>query len=96
MGKYKEILADPAKFEETIQGIFNEFDADKSGFIEPKELQTALTLFYGKLGIHEKVTEDDITKLLAQYDTNQDQKLSLEEFKTLGKTAIEALAKTEQ
>lgn len=96
MGKYRELLADPTKLQASIQEIFDQFDTDKSGYIEPKELKTALSDFYVKLGIKEKISDDDYLRILEQYDENKDQKLSTEEFQKLGRTAIELLAKAEK
>jgi hypothetical protein len=59
------------------RALFNELDTDKSGFIELGEL----TAFFKKHG--KVVSEMEIGKAMGKADTNNDDKLSFEEFKVV-------------
>ena len=68
--KFKSIFND-AK----ITSIFNKLDIDKSGTIQFNELKSVLT----ELG--HNLTNYEIRKLISEVDTNNDDKISLNEFK---------------
>jgi calmodulin len=55
-----------AGFEEEIRNAFRLFDKDGDGFITPAELKTVL----GRLG--ENLTDEDVTAMIAEADTDGD------------------------
>lgn len=95
MGKYSEIIADPAKLAESAKFIFTQYDADKSGFIEPGEFRKALTDLNAKLGEPE-IPESAFKEAFGDFDENGDNKLSLEEFSKLVSLFFEQLAAKEK
>lgn len=94
MGKYKAILAEPAKLEGTIETVFWDVCPDDSGVLDPSELPKFLTAFYEKMGITEKITDDEYVKMIEEYEKSE--YILGKEFFTIGRAAIEALAKLEK
>jgi calmodulin len=72
-----------AGFEEEIRNAFRLFDKDGDGFITPAELKTVL----GRLG--ENLTDEDVTAMIAEADTDGDGQVSFEEFKKIMLTGHE-------
>ena len=66
-----------ASFEHSLERVFAEIDEDKSGFIEPAELQQA----FAKLG--KPKTQKEIKIAVEKLDANGDGMISLDEFKKL-------------
>lgn len=73
---------DKAELEKVAKSIFQEFDADNSGFIEGKEFENALKQ-YNK-NTKQKLTDAQIKKeaddFIKQVDQNADGKVSFKEF----------------
>ena len=63
-----------AKVFQTVKGVFEEIDADKSGTIEMSEMTTAL----GKMGA--EVTAEEVGAIFAASDEDGNEKLSFQEF----------------
>ena len=60
------------------ESTFNEYDKDKSGFIDYGELKQLLESTFKKAGL--TLTEEAIQYHVAKFDTSKDGKISLEEF----------------
>ena len=70
--------------DEEYHDLFNTIDTTGDGFIHPAELEAALT----KGG--KEVKPGDIDAMMKQIDTNNDGKISLEEFTAIFKLAPDA------
>jgi Ca2+-binding EF-hand superfamily protein len=75
-----------------MDSCFDKVDADKSGYIEEKELETLLKkvteLFkFKKI----EVTEEQINNALKIMDTDSDGKISKEEFRKTSRTKLLAI-----
>ena len=68
-------MAKPSNDE--MRAVFNEFDSDKSGFIDVNEMKNALEQMFGETEHVETVLADMMVKL---GDKNGDNKLDFEEF----------------
>lgn len=60
------------------KSTFDEYDKDKSGFIDASELKTLLESVFKKSGII--LTEESLNYHLDKFDTSHDGKVSLQEF----------------
>ena len=74
------------EFKEAVEGEFKKYDTDESGAIDAKELKAVLDNLFEeikKCGVEDipAPTEDDVNQVMAEFDTSQDGKLQLEEFK---------------
>ena len=73
------ILNDEPKFQAICKTVFNEFDKDKSGHIDIKELEAALQKM-AKSNSLPVPSKQDIQDALKLYDKNKDGKIELKEF----------------
>ncbi|KAH7983370.1 hypothetical protein HPB52_011517 [Rhipicephalus sanguineus] len=69
-----------------VTGAFKLYDVDNDGFITREEMYNIVDAIYEMLGSQEKEDEEDdprarVDRIFEQLDKNQDNKLSLEEFK---------------
>ena len=62
--------------DEEFEAAFLRVDKDKSGFITPNEVEELLYEAYGYPAL-----EEEISMFMAMFDENNDNKISLEEFK---------------
>jgi Ca2+-binding EF-hand superfamily protein len=69
-----ELDADP---DQELRDAFNVFDADRSGFIDRKELKRLMK----KLG--QALSEEELDAMMEEVDANGDGQISFEEFKAL-------------
>ena len=56
--KLEAFHSDPANLHTEIVGYFTEFDEDKNGFLDRKELRHFLTLFFEKYHVHLPITDE--------------------------------------
>mmetsp|Transcript_9990 Transcript_9990/g.13575 ORF Transcript_9990/g.13575 Transcript_9990/m.13575 type:complete len:111 (-) Transcript_9990:343-675(-) len=70
----------PEELTESIQKYFTEFDEDKNGFLDQKELRHFLTLFFQQFHIHAPITDEYVDAMFRQIDTNHDNKIQPEEL----------------
>jgi len=66
-----------------IRRIFERFDADRSGFIDERELKSLLEETYRVLGVQRNITYEDVASYLNMVDSNKDGKVSLPEYETI-------------
>lgn len=66
-----------------VKQMFDEYDRDKNGFIDRKELKTLFAEMAEQCNIPKKKV-GDYSKKFDECDINKDGKLSYEEFKKLG------------
>lgn len=63
--------------------IFDKFDADKSGYIDERELKNLLEETYRILGVNRTITQEDVNSYLRMVDTNKDGKVSPQEYEVI-------------
>jgi Ca2+-binding EF-hand superfamily protein len=68
---------------EEARRIFDRFDADKSGYIDERELKTLLEETYKILGVNRIITQEDVTSYLRMVDSNKDGKVSPQEYEII-------------
>ena len=78
----KRKLMDEQVFAPLLEQTFNDADVDKSGFIEKDELTEVLKGLHFGLGIPAP-TKIGVEKELKRLDTNNDGKISKDEFRVL-------------
>ena len=82
-----DIVKDDAKLTELVKPVFDEFDLDKSGAIEEKELVTVFSQI-AKGFDQTPPTKEEIKELMKALDTDKSGKIELNEFKALFKMYI--------
>jgi hypothetical protein len=85
----RKILNDDRQLSKVAATSFMEFDEDKSGFIDENELLKIMTKVTATLNIP-KPTQSQIKGLVKKLDHSNDGKLSLEEFKVLVRSILNA------
>ena len=75
--------------EKRIKDAFNAFDSDGSGALSVDELHAVLTRDTGST---QQLSEADVREIIADFDTNGDGEISLEEFAPLWETFFSAPA----
>ncbi|KAL4493640.1 hypothetical protein ABPG72_004133 [Tetrahymena utriculariae] len=60
--------------------FFAEFDTDRSGYLEENEIYALIAFTYKDLGIDKKPTAEEVQKYIQAADTNNDGKISIQEF----------------
>lgn len=81
MSQAKDLLSDPAKFEEVAKAAFKNIDQDGNGEIDKHELKAALS----------HLSDKELTKIIAELDKDHSGKISYSEFKENIKKIIEDL-----
>ena len=68
--------------EEKLKWIFNVFDKDESGMIDPKELSNVVVALFLMVGIriHEDILEDKLYEVMEAVDVDGDGEIAMEEF----------------
>ena len=77
-----EILKDPAKVDKICREYFYSVDKNKNGVLEFKEIKNILAKFAEDTDTIQE-PEEKIKTAFNQLDSNNDGKISYEEFKTL-------------
>lgn len=70
----------PPELLSELSRIFNEFDLNKNGFIESKEVRAAVESIGAQSGIHQKVNQSEIDEFVQAADTDRDGRISRQEF----------------
>ncbi|KAL4444806.1 hypothetical protein ABPG74_016014 [Tetrahymena malaccensis] len=60
--------------------FFAQFDTDRSGYLEENEIYALIAFTYKDLGIDKKPTAEEVQKYIQSADTNNDGKISIQEF----------------
>ena len=84
MEKLKEKGIDQKTFDEMVEATFKNADLNNNSTIERDELAIILKSVYGTLGLSPP-EESEIDQEFKRLDTNEDGRLSKEEFKALVK-----------
>ena len=97
MGKYMNIFTNRAESERFAKQKFEQYDVDKSGYIEYGEFRQAVQDFLTLRGVDvSKIPAQDYEDGMKEYDTNNDQRLSAEEFSKFIDFMLEGLALKEE
>ena len=63
-----------------MERIFNEFDEDKNGFLESKEIERFVRRALASVGYHDEPNFEEIQTTMSMIDENRDGKISKEEL----------------
>eukprot|EP00927_Polykrikos_kofoidii_P086421 TRINITY_DN9680_c1_g1_i1.p1 TRINITY_DN9680_c1_g1~~TRINITY_DN9680_c1_g1_i1.p1 ORF type:complete len:995 (-),score=225.30 TRINITY_DN9680_c1_g1_i1:52-2934(-) len=78
-----ELLDNPQLLEKEARNVFIEFDTDRSGHLDFKELLVILERLHIKFGIRMVKDDNHFERLFKEYDRQHDQLLDFEEFYAL-------------
>lgn len=95
MSSIRDILADDAKLKKITKAAFDAVDSDKSGYLEPNELEIVMNNVAKDIGA-DPPTKEEVADVLKELDTNKDGKISMEEFQVLIKQVLEVMANSEE
>jgi Ca2+-binding EF-hand superfamily protein len=87
------ILNDESKLNEIVKAAFESVDTDGSGYIEEAELKEVMTSVARDINMPEP-SQEDVSKVLIELDSNRDGKVSQEEFKVLIRQVLELMLTT--
>ena len=76
---------------EQLNNYFLEFDDDKNGYLDRKELRLFLNNFFGTYHIRAPLTDEFVDATFRQIDKNHDNKIQPEELLTFAKQFIKKL-----
>jgi Ca2+-binding EF-hand superfamily protein len=71
---------DNSALHSAISAYFAEFDEDKNGFLDRKELRHFLTVFFQKWHVHLPLTDEFVDAVFRMIDENHDNKLQPQEL----------------
>ena len=63
-----------------VQKIFEDFDKDKNGYLDRKELRQFLTFFFKQYKMHFPVTDEYVDAVFREIDQNRDNKIQPNEL----------------
>jgi len=82
MSKAKDILADTYTLDKIARNVFRQVDTDDSGYISESELETLMKNIASQCD-SPTPTRGDIQDAMRAIDTNNDGRVSFDEFKVL-------------
>ncbi len=85
------LLNNEEQFKQVVQASFSSVDTDGSGHIDSSELKNALTELSKQAEIGAP-SDDEVAAAMKELDTDQDGKVSTEEFGVLVRTILQAVA----
>ena len=94
MGKIAKLLKNPEQVTAVAKEAFDAIDSDKSGFVDEFELAILMKIVAQDCGV-DAPTKADVSKALKILDTNNDGKISVDEFRVLVVEILKALAEQE-
>jgi Ca2+-binding EF-hand superfamily protein len=71
---------DNGALHKAITDYFAEFDEDKNGYLDRKELRHFLTVFFKKFHVRLPLTDEFVDGVFREIDDNHDNKLQAEEL----------------
>ena len=92
--KLESFHNDPNNLHQEIVTYFTEFDEDKSGSLDRKELRHFLTLFFKNYHVHLPITDEFVDGVFREIDTSHDNKIQPEELEAFSKKFVDQLLNT--
>ena len=89
--KTQEYHDNPAKLHQDINGFFEQFDEDKNGSFDKKELRHFMESFFKQWELHLPLRDDDVLSLFLSIDTNHDGKIQPNELETFSTKFVDVL-----
>jgi len=83
------VLTETGKVD-SIKRVFDKYDLNRDGFIDPQELKVLMEATYNYLGVAKNITSSDVQSYLTMVDSNRDGKISFTEYETI---VVRCLAK---
>ena len=80
VAKLRDYDSNPDHYQEMIQKYFEEFDEDKNGYLDRKELRHFLTQFFKSYHLHVPLTDEYVDSAFRHIDINHDNKVQPEEL----------------
>jgi len=96
MDKIKEVVNNPALFDEKLKEFFNKVDTDKKGFISHEQLKQAIELTAKELNLpkpEKEPTAEEKEQAKKIVDPDGSGKITFENFKKFSKIAVEEAKK---
>ena len=88
MDSYRKLLDNKEIFNEHCEKTFDNFDKDKSGFIEANEFVHVMKYFCGEVNLP-KLSQCENFDKFRSFDKNKDGRLCIEEFSVLVREVLE-------
>ena len=76
----RDYHSNPDHLNEMIHKYFDQFDEDKNGFLDRKELRHFLVQFFKNYHLHIPLTDDFVDSAFIHIDVNHDNKIQPEEL----------------
>jgi len=83
MAKLQDAVNDSSKLDSMAEKVFAEFDADKNGSIDMKELKSA----FETMGV--VLTKNEVNAMVAEADEDGDGQIDMTEFKSLVRLEVQ-------
>ena len=80
LAQLRDYESNPDHLQEMIHKYFEEFDEDKNGFLDRKELRHFLTQFFKSYHLHIPLNDDFVDSAFRHIDVNHDNKIQPEEL----------------
>ena len=80
LAQLRDYRDNPEHLSELIGKYFEEFDEDKNGFLDRKELRHFLTLFFKNYHLHVPLTDEFVDAAFRNIDANHDNKIQPDEL----------------
>jgi len=91
MSKISDILKNPDQVNKVAKAVFDQVDTDRSGYVSEGELEVLMKNIASQCGI-KAPSSSEVAQAMDAMDTNNDGKISLDEFKVLVVEILQALA----
>jgi len=76
-----EMQTNEAAVDEAVRKIFQEYDLDKNGVLDRRELRQFLHKFFSEYKVHFPLTDEYVDAVFVQIDLNRDNKIQPQELK---------------
>ena len=94
LAKLRDYNEHPEHLQESIHKYFEEFDSDKNGYLDRKELRHFLTEFFKSYHLHVPLTDEYVDSAFRHIDANHDNKVQPEELAAFSQSFVKELITT--